>query len=109
MRYCDITYSPPVMAAICDLPVTRMSKSVHTSPAVLLDPENVGVVFGISLLSCLEAEIVRYFICTSGNGGFLLWWAFVVAGLCHGGFLPEPRFVENIQTMAWTKNARQPV
>ena len=57
MRYCDITYSLPVMAAIFDLSVTRMLESVHTSPAVLLDPENVGVAFGISLLSCIEAEI----------------------------------------------------
>ena len=48
-----------------------MSESINTSPAVLLDPENVGVAFGVSLLSCLEAEILRYFICTSGIGGDL--------------------------------------
>ena len=45
-----------------------MSESVHTR-AVLLDPENVGVAFGISLLSCIEAEILRYSICTPGIGG----------------------------------------
>ena len=48
-----------------------MSESVHTSPAELLDPENVGVALEISLLSSKEAEILRYFICTSGNGGHL--------------------------------------
>ena len=45
------------MAAIFDLLVTRFSKSVHIISAVMLDPENVGVAFGISLLSCVEAEI----------------------------------------------------
>ena len=45
------------MAAIFDLSVTRMSESVHTISAVLLDPENVGVALGILLISCLEAEI----------------------------------------------------
>jgi len=32
----------PVMAAIFDFPLTPMSKSVHTSPAVLLDPPQCG-------------------------------------------------------------------
>ena len=45
------------MAAIFDLPVTRMSESVYTSSTVLLDPENLGATFRISLLFCLEAEI----------------------------------------------------
>ena len=63
--------SLPVMAAIYDLSVTRMSESVHTCPAVLLDPENVGVAFGIASLSSVEAEVLRYFICTSGIGGHL--------------------------------------
>ena len=39
----DITYPFSVVAAIFDLPVTRMSESVHFSPAVLLDPDIVGV------------------------------------------------------------------
>ena len=56
----------PVMAAIFYLPVIPMSESVHTSPAVMLDPENVRVAFGISLLSCMEAKILRYFTSTSG-------------------------------------------
>ena len=45
------------MAAIFDLPLTQMSNSVHTSPAKLLDTENVGVAFEISLLSCIDAEL----------------------------------------------------
>ena len=48
-----------------------MSESVHTSPAVLLNHENIGVAFGISLLSGIEAEIMRFFLCTSGNDGHL--------------------------------------
>ena len=56
------------MAANFILPATLMSESVSTSPTGLLDPENVGVAFGVSLLYSIEAEILRYFICTSGNG-----------------------------------------
>ena len=37
------------------------------SSAVLVDLENVGVAFVISLLSCVEAETLRYFSVTSGN------------------------------------------
>ena len=64
-------YVLPVMAAIFSLPLIPMSESVHTSLVVLLDPDNVGVVFGISLLYCVEVEILRYFINTSSNGGRL--------------------------------------
>ena len=71
MKYYDTTYSLPVMAAIFDLQVTQISESVHTSPVVLLYPEIVGVAFEISSLSSKEAEILRYFIWTSGNGGYL--------------------------------------
>ena len=60
-----------LMAAIIDLSLTPMSEGVHNSPTELLDPENVSVDFGISLLYSIEAEILRYFICTSGNGGHL--------------------------------------
>ena len=59
------------MAAIFDLSLTPMSESVHTSSAMLADLENVGVAFGISLLFRVEADILRYFMCTSGNGGHL--------------------------------------
>jgi len=58
-------------AAIFDSPLTPMSETVHTSSAVLMDPEHVGVAFGISLLSSVQAEVLRYFLCTSGNGGHL--------------------------------------
>ena len=44
-----------------------MSESVHISSAALADLENVSVAFGISLLSLIEAKVLRYFICTSGN------------------------------------------
>ena len=55
------------MAAIFDLALIPMSPSVHTTiPAVLLDPENVGLAFGMSLILCVEAEIMRCFISTSG-------------------------------------------
>ena len=54
------------MAAIFDISVTATSERVHISPAVLLDPENVGVVLVISSLSSIEAEILRYFTSTSG-------------------------------------------
>jgi len=45
------------MAAIFDLLVTVTLESIRISYSVLLDPENVVVAIGISLLSCLEAEI----------------------------------------------------
>ena len=59
------------MAAIFDLPFTPMSENVHNSSAVLADLENVDAAFGILLLTCMKAEISRYFIRTSGNGGHL--------------------------------------
>ena len=46
-----------LMAAIFDLPVTPTSESIYNSSTVLLDPENVGVAVGISLLSLIQAEI----------------------------------------------------
>ena len=59
------------MATIFDLPLTWMSESVHIGSTELLDTENVGVAFGILLLFSVVAEILSYFICTSGNGGHL--------------------------------------
>ena len=59
------------MAAIFDLPLTSISDSVHTSPAELLDPENVGVAFKISLLPSVEAEKLRCFILLPVFGGHL--------------------------------------
>ena len=40
-----------LQAAIFDLPLTLTSDSMCNSPAVLLDPENMGLGVGISLLS----------------------------------------------------------
>ena len=45
------------MAAIFDFQVTLTLESINNSPTVLVDPENVGVAVGISLLSHLQAEI----------------------------------------------------
>jgi len=43
----------------------------HNSRSVLLDPENVGVVVGISSLSCTQVEIFVTALCTSDIGGHL--------------------------------------
>ena len=45
------------MAAIFYLQLTQMLESVNTSSTVLVNPENVGVAYGISLPSCVQAEI----------------------------------------------------
>ena len=50
-----------------DLPLTP-TLSLH---AALADLENVADEFGILLLSYIEAEILRYFISTSGNESHL--------------------------------------
>ena len=59
------------MVAIFDLTLSVMSESVQICPAMLLNHENAGVAFGISLLSCTEAEILRYSMSTSGKSGHL--------------------------------------
>jgi len=43
------------MAAIFDLRHTQTSDSIHTSLSVLLNPNNMGIAVGISLLSRIEA------------------------------------------------------
>ena len=55
------------MVAIFNLPLSPMSESVHTSLAVLLNPENVGVAIGIPFLCYVEADILRYFIFNLSN------------------------------------------
>ena len=45
------------MAAILNLPLTPTFESVHIIPAVLADPENVGVALTMSLPSCVQTEI----------------------------------------------------
>jgi hypothetical protein len=69
---------------VFDLTVTRMSKSVHTSLIVLLDPENVGVAVGISLLSNTQAEIKDLAYILPVNSG-------------HLGFTSQPDVVEYTQ------------
>ena len=71
------------MATIFDLPLTPMSASFHTSPTVVLYPQNVGIAFGISLLSSIEAQILRYFICTFGNGGYRWFTTYSVSESVH--------------------------
>ena len=44
------------MAAILDYPVLVWLYSISTSPIGMLDPKNMGVAVGISLLSCLQAQ-----------------------------------------------------
>ena len=61
------SYLLPKMAAISDLLLHPMSESIHTIPIVWLDPKNVGLAFGITLLSRIEAEILRQFTSTSGT------------------------------------------
>ena len=77
-----LSYVLSVMAAIFNLPVTATSERVHISPAVLLNPENEGVAFGILSLIGIEAEILRYFICTSSNGGHLGFSTYSDFGRC---------------------------
>jgi len=48
------------MAAIFNLPLTPMLDSVRTSSTELLDPDNVDVAFGISLLTCHLVYELRY-------------------------------------------------
>ena len=60
-----------LMAAIFDLPVTPTKESIYNSSTVLLDPENVGVAAGISLLSHIQAEIYNIAPVLPVNGGHL--------------------------------------
>ena len=46
-----------LMAAIFDFRHPQTSNSIHTSLSVLPDPENMGTAVGISLLSCVGAEL----------------------------------------------------
>jgi hypothetical protein len=45
------------MATMFDSPVTATWESIRFSPTVLPYPDNMGKALGISLLSCIEAEI----------------------------------------------------
>ena len=59
------------MAAIFDFRHTQMSASIPTSLSVLPGPENMGIAFGISLLTCLEAEIYVMSFILPVNGRYL--------------------------------------
>ena len=69
LRYRTLHMYFRLMAAIFDLPVTPTSKNVYNSSSVFLDPENVGVAVGISLLSHTQAEIqdIAYVLLVSGS------------------------------------------
>ena len=58
-----------LMAAIFNLPVTPTSQSVYNSSTVFLDPENMEVAVGISLLTFLQAEILDIAYVLPVNGG----------------------------------------
>ena len=60
-----------LMVAIFDLLVTPTSKSIYSNSTVLLDPENVGVAAGISLLSCIQTELYDIAYVLPVNGGHL--------------------------------------
>ena len=60
-----------LMYAIFDSSQIHTSSSLCSSLVLLPYPENLDIAFGISLLSSIETEIVRYFRCISGNGGLL--------------------------------------
>ena len=57
------------MATIFDLIVTPTTESIYTSPIVSVDPENVEVAVGASLLSCIQAEIFVIAYVLPVNGG----------------------------------------
>jgi len=69
--YCVNSYLLPAMAAIFDWQFTPISGSGPINSNVLLDPTHVGVGFASVMPSGMYAEILRCFICTSGNGDHL--------------------------------------
>ena len=78
-----LRYLIMVMVAIFFLPLNLISESVRISSAVLVDLENVGVAFGFSLLSCSEAENLRYFIYFSDNGDQLHFTSYWMSESVH--------------------------
>ena len=60
------------MAAILDFLHTQISDSVLTGLSVLPDPENMGKAIGISLLSCIRAELYVIFYLLPVNGRHIL-------------------------------------
>ena len=56
-----------LMYAIFDYSQIHTSSSLRSSLALLSDPKNMSIAVGISWLSSIEAEILRYCICNSGD------------------------------------------
>jgi len=59
------------MAAIFDIRHTQTSDYIRTSLVVLPDPENMSLAVGISLLSCIRAEIYVFSYVHQVNGRHL--------------------------------------
>jgi len=59
------------MTAIFDVRHTQASDYIGTGLVVLPDPENMGLVVGISLLSCVPAEINIFSYVLPENGHHL--------------------------------------
>ena len=57
---CVISHLFRLLAAIFNLRLTLTSDSIRTNQVVLLDPENMGIAVGDSLLSSVQVEI-KYF------------------------------------------------
>jgi len=57
------------MTAIFDLSPIRTSDILRSTSVVLSDLENIGIAVGISLLSCMEAEIyvISYLLPVNGS------------------------------------------
>ena len=64
------TATSGLKAAICEYPLPFMLYSIPLSLIGLLEPENIGIAFGISLRSGLQAEIYRYFQFSGRHLGF---------------------------------------
>ena len=81
------------MAAIFDSPVSPASKSIHNSPTVLLDSENMRVAAGISLLSHIQAEIYDIAYVLPVNGRHLRFTSHFDVGeypyMCHRNSGPQ--------------------
>jgi hypothetical protein len=51
------TYQLPVNSRHLDFRHTQLLDSLHSCPLVLLSPVNIGIAGGISLPSCIQAEM----------------------------------------------------
>ena len=85
------------MAAIFDLPITPTSESIYNSSTVLLDPEIVEVAAGISLQSCIQADIYDIAYVLPVNGSHLWFTSHPDVGeysnMCHRVTGPQKMLV----------------